>query len=596
MAKVFFTNRKNISDDNLNLCINQGFELSYKLSDTSLNLHTFYKKTIPEKNFYESHNNLITGIGSLIYKKRKGVKALELILSDFIKKKCVSAIRQNILGNYAICIKEAENYYFFNDATHSIPLYYFHNNQTTAIGNDLYDISKNLVKTEAVTLNEENFLEGVFQNAILGPRTFFNEIKKLLGHELIHYDSKQNSLNVSSLETGQTWSLNTATKKIQVKEYSGLLLDSVIEISEHYKKIGIFMTGGLDSRVTLAAFLKAGIKPKLLYGIGDSAITNTKVEDYNIVKEIAKKYDLELITMNWGSPDPIDKYWKTLPEKYGFFTDLYSGTKNVIDAIEQIKDIDFVEFGYMGESIRSNKWIDDLDSSPFAIQQLVGIYQNKYNIGIIKNPQKINQNILSEFTSISFRKLNSISFLTKDHYQIFDNEYRKLSDVQLLNFVNQYISSISVGGQAKLIDYTATIPYSYKKDNSFSIGVIEFLQRDLLNLPILTHGKPLIISHTKGIKAPAEKKQNGMFEAIKVVIMRKKAMRKMVSRLKLFLVNLIGSEKNKKKYSGYYIINHLSKNYKVYNNEGIKNIAYASSPYVARFYLMRTIIEKILKK
>ena len=50
----------------------------------------------------------------------------------------------------------------------------------------------------------------------------------------------------------------------------------------YFDKTGIFMTGGQDSRLNLAILLGIGVKPKLYYGVGNSANTFTKKEDEKI--------------------------------------------------------------------------------------------------------------------------------------------------------------------------------------------------------------------------------------------------------------------------------------------------------------------------
>lgn len=48
------------------------------------------------------------------------------------------------------------------------------------------------------------------------------------------------------------------------------------------------MTGGLDTRTSLAAYLKSGSKPHLNYGIGNSLLINTFYDDYEIDLAIKK--------------------------------------------------------------------------------------------------------------------------------------------------------------------------------------------------------------------------------------------------------------------------------------------------------------------
>jgi len=595
MAKLFFTSNKKFSNKILQLCRYQGFKTLYQKETESYNILSFFKKTIQEKNYFEDGDTLIIGIGSIIYNGSSKIEALKNILTDFKTSEDIKNIKRNILGNFSILIKKNDKVYIFNDASHSIPIYYYVNDKNIIIGNDLYDISKNIAHYESITLNEENFLEGIFQNAILGSRTMFNEIKKLLGHEFIEINTENKTLKINQLNFEVKFELNTGPREKQVKEYSNLIFNRVTQIVKHFKKIGIFMTGGLDSRVKLAAFLKADLKPTLFYGVGNSPITNTKTEDYNIVKQIANRYDLQLVTMNWKSPVPIDKYWDEMSDNYGFFTDIYSGTKNAITEIEKIGDIDFIEFGYMGESIRNNKWIDNLNINTINISQLVDIYSNKNNRGIIKNHKNIKKNIAKEFKKFTTKLQINQKSITKDEYQTFDNEYRKLADTELLNIINRYLYSISIAGQMEVISYMGKIPYQHKNNNSFPVDVIKYLFPDLLNLPILTHGKPMYLADSENSKNITEKK-SGLKKPIINFIKKNKLLLKLSLRIKLLLFPLFDKEKHNTQLRTNYIKKYLSKKYSKYNGKGIKSIAYASAPYIARYYLMRTIVDKILNQ
>lgn len=595
MAKFFFSTNTKISNQILEHCKKQKFDISFNEENESKYIFSFYKKNIQDENFFEDGNGLIIGIGSIIYNNSANTEALQNILEDFHSKNDIEKIKRDILGNYSILIKKHDRIYIFNDASHSIPIYYFAKEHEIIVGNDLYDLSKNIAPYKKITLNEENFLEGIFQNAILGKRTMFNEINKLLGHEFIEINPNNKTIQIHQQKNEEKFELNGGPRETQVKEYANLILSRTEQIVKYFKRIGIFMTGGLDSRVTLAAFLNAGIKPVLFYGIGNSPITNTKSEDYNIVKKIAERYDLQLITMDWKSPVPIDKYWSEMTEKYGFFTDIYSGTKNVINEINKIRNVDFFEFGYMGESIRNNKWIDNLNKDILSISQLSNIYLNKYNHGIIKNHNKIQKNIEKEFEELKTRFQLNRKSVTKEEYQIFDNEYRKLADTRLLNFVNKYMYSISIAGQMDVIRYMGKIPYDYKMNNSFSIDVIKFIYSDLLNLPILTHGKPMILNEFDESKLDIEKRRSLRF-SIKQLILKNKPLLKLSLRIKLLLFPFLDKEKFDIQLRTNYIKIYLFKTYRKYNKKGIKSLAYASVPYIARYYLMRTIIDKVLKQ
>ena len=370
-------------------------------------------------------------------------------------------------------------------------------------------------------------------------------------------------------------------------------MSKINKVVKHFKNISIFMTGGLDSRVILSAFIKSGVKPKLLYGVGNSAITNTNPNDFEIVKKIARKFNLDLVIMNWKSPYPIDKDWDKMLENYGFHSEIYSGTQNVFDAIEQLKDIDFIEFGYMGEVLRNSSWLDNYDYDFINSEQLSNLYLDKYNTQIINDNKKIKKNVIKYFNRISNRIGIDPKNIHKDQTQFFDNEYRKFSDTHLLNFVNLFTSSISIMGQDELLDFAAKVPYNQKINGKFQVEIIKRLEPSVLSIPILTHGQILNIDE---VQIPTTLRKTNLFDLIKSKLANNSIILKIYLRIKFYMFPLFDKEKNKLHFRTNGIKKYLFKKYNLKNDRKIKNIAYAGAAYISKYCHLKFIVDKILKK
>lgn len=592
MAKLFITNNFNTNNNIVNHCEKQGFKSSFTGKFETANVIAFSKKNSSNDNFHQIGDELIIGIGSIIYKDFSNNNALKNILSDFSDENDIDLIKQTIIGNYVILIKKENNIFVFNDASNLYTLYYHQKNDNIYIGSDLFDLAINRNEKKSLTIDENNFLEGVFVNGILGEATIFKEIKKLLGHEYISINLRTENFKINHISVKKSI-ISKLSFERNFEKYHKTLINNINSIVKHYKNIAIFITGGLDSRVILSAFLNAGVKPTLLYGIGNSAITNTNNNDYEIVKKIAKKFDLELIKMNWSSPNPIDKHWDELSVKYGFHSEIYSGNINVIHEIEQLKNIDFIEFGYMGEVLRNSAWMDNYNKDFLCSKKLAELYLAKYNTGIIKNKEEIIENIENYFISVSERHEIDFKNISKDQNQIYDNEYRKFSDTHFLNFVNLYTFSLSILGNVHLLNIAATIPYDQKENGKFQIEIIRKLYAPVLSIPIFTHGK--FIKIDKSNLTPVTNKTD-LLNYLKSILLRNKFFLKSFSRLKLFVFPLFDKEKDELQFRTNGIKKYFNKKYNLNNDNKIKHISYAGAAYIAKYCHTRFIVDKIIKK
>ena len=591
MAKLFFTNNFNTNQNIVNYCEKQGFKSLFTGKFETGNITAFSKKNSSHDNFYKIGDELIIGIGSIIYKEYSNNDALKNILSDFKTVDDIDLIKQTIIGNYVILIKNENNIFVFNDSSNLSTLYYYQKNNEISISSDLFDLAMSISENNSLIIDENSFLEGVFQNGILGEATIFKEIKKVLGHEYISMKINSNEFKIGNISTNPA-SVSTQNLEENIEEYTRILMSKVNQIVKHFSKIALFTTGGFDSRVVLSAYLNAGVRPTLIYGIGDSAITNTNNNDYESVKKIASRFNLELIIMNWSSPNPIDKHWDELSGKYGFHSEIYSGNVNILNEIENLKDIDYVDFGYMGECLRNNERLLNHHLEYFSSETFAELYLDKYNSDIFKNRKEIRKNVEKFFTTTCNRLKINPNKIHKNHSQYFDNEYRKCAESHLLNFCNLYINSISIIADSEVINFAATIPYDQKENGKFQIEIIRKLYAPVLSIPIFTHGKFLNIDK-HNLRTLANK--TNLFNYLKSILLRNKLFLKSFLRFKLLVFPMFDKEKDELHFRTNGIKKYLNKKYNLNNDNKIKHISYAGAAYIARYCHIRFIVKKILK-
>ncbi|RGN51047.1 hypothetical protein DXB60_23025 [Bacteroides fragilis] len=158
-----------------------------------------------------------------------------------------------------------------------------------------------------IALNVNGLLEFVYIGACVGSETLCKDIYRLSGNEYISINLQTSEFAIK--EIAFEWRRPYDSYENSVSEVVANLSQTAKVLSNVYASTSICMTGGLDSRISLASFLSEGFKPTLLYGIGNSIITDTFKEDRDIVNKISDIFGLDLKLLDWSNPSKIDSFW-----------------------------------------------------------------------------------------------------------------------------------------------------------------------------------------------------------------------------------------------------------------------------------------------
>lgn len=487
MAKVLLTTKSSIHDE----IKNNIFKFNEIVEDKFL-LLSFKKLKVDNENFLAFANgDFVVSAGTLLYNEVIGNKALGAIYQDYDGQP--NGIRKKIIGNYTLVIKKKNKIHVFVDENSIYDLYYKADNTGYTLGTSLYDVA--ITEVEAISVNKNKLAEQAAQYTLIGQETIYNDVKRLQGYQAIVVDLTTNKLEIQEIENERrVLELGTAEDYIK---YTVTQMDACgSAISKNFEKIGISMTGGLDSRIILSIFLKHNIKPDLYYGVGNNSITNTKNEDLVINQKFSEKYDLNLKVMDWNHPDPIDTYWNPLLKKYGFLSEVYAGA-NIFSELENI-DVDFIEYGYFGEPFRNVDWIENKKNGDFSLDHFLDdFYINTSARHIVDDFGAYRDGIRNSFIKICEQNGLGYNKLTLENFQILHNEYRKNADNIMLNLSNLFCYSISVLSQKRFTDISESLPKSYKNNANFMLRLLDKLYPDILETEFFSHTKSWIFNREK---------------------------------------------------------------------------------------------------
>ena len=450
-----------------------GFSESGEINGAFGHIVTFSKIRFQTENVVSNEKGFAAGTGTFLYNGKTGADALRALLQDFDGN---LSIRAKIIGSYCVILGYAEKVYVFVDEASLYNIYYNlgPDQKSIILTNTYYHVAKGL---DNVSI-EEDYLLGTWFIKLIDGSTPIRNVKKLMGYECLIFD-------------GDQW---------RVEEAPMIIADDCLDVPQKAQKLyqglervfktsGVFMTGGQDSRISLALMLALGMKPTLYYGIGNSSNTSTKTEDFNIVNTVSNKFGLPVQTMNWSESDHENERYYI--NKYGELFSLYGMNKNIFQEFETEIASEFIALGYFGEVYRTIESIEAYTKNVFTLDEFLDDLYLADCKQVFEDGeyQKFRTMIKDQFLDVCRRRNLDEKHLTKDQFQILNTVYRQRWDTVMNNFANQFMYSIPLFGNIQLTRKTEALSYETRLNSKHLMECIHALKPELLEIPFFSHIK-----------------------------------------------------------------------------------------------------------
>lgn len=494
MARIMISNNQKRVNYFNDFSKNVGFNDFNLYNGSNFYLSVHKKKIHKIENFVELDNgDFCSVVGTCIVGNKTGTDALKELYINFNND--IEAMRTELLGNYIVCIKKFGKIYIFTDKYQVLKSYYQVNDSGWIFSNRIENIamSSNNLKVNEFGLLQESMLVSAF-----GKETMFEDISRLFGYEYIEIDCKTNVFTIKEV-TYKRKRRDFANKTIEeaASEYSELIKKRFTTVSNVFgDQIRIHQTGGLDNRTVFAGFLSTGVKPDILYGVGNSVLSNTKDEDLNLCKKYAEKYNIDLYKMDWReSYVGANKEWSTLFDKYGFLYSLYGGARNFFKEYEgNIPNYPtFMECGYFLENLRLREFISESKKKTITVEYFVEKYLLGSGYGIVDENLTLNfSEFKSKLVSLLQEKIKIYGIEPKGiiNEQNFDEVrwiHARHTDSLLVNFLNDFSASIAMFSIEELHEFPFDVPADWRRNAKFQLMVINSLNESVLEIPIFSH-------------------------------------------------------------------------------------------------------------
>lgn len=476
MSKFFVTNNKSwyqkLKD---NIC-NSLFKIYGDYADDGIFAISTQKLQIDNINFLQNGHDFIIQTGTCVYKEKSGKDALNNALIDFLGD--VQTHRESYMGNWGCFIKKGSSMVAFNEGAGFYNIFYYQKNGKWLVGTNLIDIAR--LVSDSITINKLNVLEKLTRYAIFDNDTYFNEVKRLSGDQYLKLTRDNLALGDLDLEIAQE---NPTDYDKRAKDIAREMKYIASVMYKNFSQPTIGCTGGFDSRMTLAAYLAAGIKPKIAYGYGSSSLAPSMKGDVDVNNVFSKRYGLDFNLVPWNETEPIDKLWDEYIENYGEL--MYDGCEDAYKFHTNPKE-KFLSFGYIGEIYREADWSKNIAKDKITL--------NDYLWG---NHAICNRNIIEKNTHLVYHwlqkweKLNKKHGINNTHFEKRDLfwlllAYRSSADNHMVNIVNQFKYAHYLMSDMRILR-NGYVDFEKKYNGCYMLQILKEVYPDILNVPFFTH-------------------------------------------------------------------------------------------------------------
>jgi hypothetical protein len=439
-------------------------------------------------------NDWICSAGTIIYNGWLGEEALRDCYADFVTAG-ISAVQSKAIGHYALAIRRNNEVTIFTDPQGALNLYYIGTGSFWFVSNSLYVCASALSQRK---IDTTKLLVATLQSSLPGEDTFYSDIKRLFGTQLIRIDLGGGTFRVERIPksaSALSWGLPSIQGAIdQYKQEVRAVFRELAAVGP----IGLFATGGMDSRTILAGLLDRQAAVQLMYGIGNSRLTDYDISDLDVAKAVAKLYNLPFQQLDWSGNQPHSE--ETLQElfrTYGFKYEIYGAPESFLRTFNGgISPYPKLFLGgYSPAFTNAKPW--ELNQKSFAFDDLIADGM-QFQGGTVENSRWIvgkaaYRSVFATEVKTGLRRAeidypdNGASLETFVKAKLF--LYIR-SESRFLNFVNEFGHYIAPFLMKKLYDPLLSVPFEYRAKDEFQLRLIHALAPGLVEVPLYSGWGP----------------------------------------------------------------------------------------------------------
>lgn len=502
MGKLLVTNNKSWHDLLHGVFCDVGFKTSFSSASGGARVIAYQKLSAECDNAYCAGNDFVVSTGTMFYKGQFGREALQTLLFD-AQTDDTKTLRSRMIGSYAVVLKTNGSLRIFVDETHTYDLYYYVDSHGRyVVTNTFFHVQK----CARCQLNDDIVLERGVRGGVLSCATPFRDIYSIGARDVFEVDLESGSVSINSSELN-SYPCDFRSKQEAVNTIWSRA-QAVAELRARYlNKSLYFVTGGVDSRVELSAAAHNAEEVSLGYWMGSDCITNGTNSDLEIQTQIADELNLshKCYEVGVAFEDSLAGLDQSFCDKFGELASIYCGNPKWFNIFENLGDIQYVGFGFFGETIRPIESIDlEMDADATLMDFIKRVYCRTH-IEDLVSTDSFYETLVKEAGSLLPDNPSFNLPIDHDDCARLFGYSRFSADCALSNLVNMYTYSFPLLGTKQVSDAIFSLPYSWKADDQIAIGLISKWNRGLLDIPVFSHHHHYKYDGVKGCLLPVQK-------------------------------------------------------------------------------------------
>ena len=214
---------------------------------------------------------------------------------------------------------------------------------------------------------------------------------------------------------------------------------------------------------------------------------NSQLEDRVCCKNISEKCGLPFKTVEF---EPFYKMCEdsVYYERMGELAFIYGGNKTYQQLMENGNGSDYMTFGFLGESLRSNDALDKVYHTPFSMEEYVDKFylKGQYKT-FVENWDVYRDYVLKKIKMRAIKLGINIDNMTQKECMLLDYYRRVRCDTDQAKIANIYRYSTLLSGEPLVRLESLRISYNQKSKAHVQLQCIQNMRPDLMEIPVFSH-------------------------------------------------------------------------------------------------------------
>lgn len=277
-------------------------------------------------------------------------------------------VRNELFGHYGLVVRRGDRAFVMCDEVCSYELFVTERGGDFAVATALADLTvvdwtDGPIEVDAALRAAFHGHRGLVEHSVLPG------VRALRGHQFVDLHETPDGWTCRVVDGAPVaWRPRPATAALGVEEYNAAT-ERIFHALRSGPEFGVNATGGMESRLLVAAAHRFGGASCLLYGRGNSAMTNTKRQDLAIAQTLSTHTNLPLTVMDWRQDRPWSADQRAeLRSRFGFALP-YGATAGLIETMESSETMPPLQLGGYSPGFSNKKvwaWTEDVDPVEFA--------------------------------------------------------------------------------------------------------------------------------------------------------------------------------------------------------------------------------------